>query len=132
MNPASSSARTRRRQGGAEIPARAARSTLVIRPLACKSRRIRRSTRSSLIRRMSLSPYFGAFAQLYYTIGSAPRWLPPWAHGDERPPTPRLAAGALALLGGDRRQDRHGDAMRRPGRGDGIAARGERLTTRAP
>src|ERR1700739_340383 len=52
MNPASSSARTRRRHGGAEIPARSAKSTLVMRPFAWRSRRIRRSILSSFIRRI--------------------------------------------------------------------------------
>ena len=55
MMPASSRARTRRRQGGAEMPARRASSTLVMRPSACRLRKIRRSIRSSLIRRI-LSP----------------------------------------------------------------------------
>src|SRR5215510_11983533 len=50
MMPALSRARTRRRQGGAEMPARSASSTLVMRPLACRSLRMRRSIRSSFAR----------------------------------------------------------------------------------
>src|SRR3990170_3856388 len=56
MIPASSSARTRRKQGGAEIPTLRARSTLVIRPSACSSRRIRQSVASSRAERMHLLP----------------------------------------------------------------------------
>src|SRR5262249_15632682 len=52
MIPASSRARTRRRQGGAEMPTRRASSTLVIRPSASRFRNMRRSIRSSLIRRI--------------------------------------------------------------------------------
>src|SRR5204863_510214 len=49
---ASSRARTRRKQGGAEIPTRRASSTLVIRPSVSRFRNMRRSIRSSLIRRI--------------------------------------------------------------------------------
>src|SRR5260370_35695373 len=52
MYPASSSARARRGQRAAELPARRASSTLVIRPFACRSRKILRSILSSLIRRI--------------------------------------------------------------------------------
>src|SRR3954447_25213589 len=73
MKPPSSSARTRRRQGGAEIPARRASSTLVIRPSACRSRRMRRSILSSFVWRIPLILPARPFvrsptpnAQLYY------------------------------------------------------------------
>src|SRR6476661_2592916 len=46
MYPASSSVRTRRRQGGGEMPTRLASSTLVIRPSAWISARILRSISS--------------------------------------------------------------------------------------
>src|SRR6185437_11768320 len=46
MKPASSSVRTRRRQGGGEMPTRLANSTLVIRPSAWISLRILRSISS--------------------------------------------------------------------------------------
>src|SRR3984957_8953949 len=46
MSPASSSVRTRRRQGGGEMPTRLASSTLVIRPSAWISLRILRSISS--------------------------------------------------------------------------------------
>src|ERR1700742_72965 len=46
MYPASSSVRTRRRQGGGEMPTRLANSTLVIRPSAWISLRILRSISS--------------------------------------------------------------------------------------
>src|SRR5262245_49164191 len=56
MYPASSSARTRRRQGGAEMPTRLASSTLVMRPSACSSLRILRSMES---RRAGTGQTFG-------------------------------------------------------------------------
>src|SRR5438046_6066004 len=46
MYPSSSSVRTRRRQGGGEMPTRRASSTLVIRPSAWISERILRSISS--------------------------------------------------------------------------------------
>src|SRR5262245_40975556 len=46
MKPASSSARTRRRQGGAEMPTRRDSSTLVMRPSSCSSFRIFQSMAS--------------------------------------------------------------------------------------
>src|SRR5207237_313113 len=46
MKPACSSARIRRRHGGAEIPTRRASSTLVMRPLRCSSARIFQSSAS--------------------------------------------------------------------------------------
>src|SRR5438105_9486398 len=46
MKPASSSARTRRRQGGAEMPTRRASSTLVMRPSSWSSFRIFQSMAS--------------------------------------------------------------------------------------
>src|SRR5215475_4086052 len=58
MYPASSSARTRRRQGGAEIPTRLASSTLVMRPSACSSLRILRSIES---RRAGTGAPFGGW-----------------------------------------------------------------------
>src|SRR6266705_125069 len=47
MKPPSSSARMRRKHGGAEMPTRRASSTLVIRPSSCNSLRIFRSIKSS-------------------------------------------------------------------------------------
>src|SRR4051812_2148521 len=49
MYPSSSSVRTRRRQGGGEIPTRLASSTLVIRPSAWISPRILRSISSRFL-----------------------------------------------------------------------------------
>src|SRR5438067_13580761 len=46
MKPACSSARTRRRHGGAEMPTRRASSTLVMRPSPCSSFRIFQSMAS--------------------------------------------------------------------------------------
>src|SRR3979490_65827 len=55
MIPARSKARTRRRQGGADMPARSASSTLVMRPFDCRSLRMRRSIRSSFARAIRFS-----------------------------------------------------------------------------
>src|SRR5258707_3425804 len=55
MIPARSKARTRRRQGGADMPARSASSTLVKRPFDCRSLRMRRSIRSSFARAIRFS-----------------------------------------------------------------------------
>src|SRR3977135_2932404 len=55
MIPARSKARTRRRPGGADMPARSASSTLVMRPFDCRSLRMRRSIRSSFARAIRFS-----------------------------------------------------------------------------
>src|SRR3984885_13527284 len=55
MIPARSRARTRRRQGGADMPARSASSTLVMRPFDCRSLRMRRSIRSRFARAIQFS-----------------------------------------------------------------------------
>src|SRR6185312_1880510 len=89
MRPASSSARTRRRHGGAEMPARRASSTLVIRPSACRSRRIRRSILSSLTCRIlfSLPARHPPSVKLYCPGGGH---KPPFRRNCRVPPLPGL------------------------------------------
>src|SRR5210317_32496 len=69
MNPCSSNARTRRKQGGAEMPTRRANSTFVMRPSACNSDKIKRSIGSSLVKGIKLRPLF--LALLYHNRTSA-------------------------------------------------------------
>src|SRR5215510_1054247 len=92
MYPASSSARTRRRQGGAEMPTRLASSTLVMRPSACSSLRIFRSIES---RRAGTGFTFGHLTaeHSYREIIFRERILRGWAY-----PSPKVVGEGLRIL----------------------------------
>src|SRR5262249_15342176 len=76
MYPPSSSARTRRRQGGAEMPTRRASSTLVIRPLSCSSRRISRSISSRRAATGASGPGFRCPRRPSAAATKGPLWSP--------------------------------------------------------